>query len=68
MAAAQAPAASPLGWVKSYRVEPDRSVVMTCHDPDTGREIPVRVLPIELDSMLRRAAEPRKTATRRRSL
>jgi hypothetical protein len=68
MAAAQAPAASPFGWVMSYRVTPDREVIMTCHDPDTGREVPVRVLPIELDSMLRRAAEPRKPATRRRSL
>lgn len=72
MAAAAAvagdPAASPFGWVKSYRVTGDREIIMTCYDPGNGREIEVRVLPIELDSMLRRAAAPRKTATRRRLL
>jgi hypothetical protein len=60
--------ASPFGWVMSYRVTEDREIIMACRDPDTGREIPVRVLPIELDSMLRKAAEPRKTAKRRQLL
>jgi hypothetical protein len=70
MAAAQArqdPAANVFGWVKSYRVTDDREVIMTCHDPGGGPDIEVRVLPIELDSMLRSATEPRKPAPRRRS-
>lgn len=41
---------------------------MACHDPATGREILVQVLPIELDSMIRRATEPRKPAKRRQPL
>lgn len=60
------PAAEPLGWVKSYRVTEDRSVIMTCQSPDGGSGIEVRVLPIELDAMLRKAREPRPAARKKR--
>lgn len=43
------------GWVRSYKVQDDRSVLLTCFHPAHGEDIMIRVLPIELDTMLRSA-------------
>lgn len=68
MTAAGTAAPAALGWVKSYRVTEDRAVIMTCHNPAGGPDIEVRVLPIELDSMLRKARETGKPDRKRRPL
>lgn len=55
------------GWVQSYEVTDDRAVIMICFHAAHGEEIKIRVLPIELDTMIRKAREPRKTERRKRT-
>lgn len=59
MAAERPPSPVPdagLGWVKSFEVTEHREIIMTCFDPSEGQDIRVRVLRMELETML--AARP----------
>lgn len=48
------------GWVKSFEVTEDREIIMTCYDPGEGQDVLVRVLRMELETMLAARPSPPK--------